>query len=310
MGLDFLDAVIALWSRVDDPLPLKDQLDFAYNGLRPEYHQKTAWMHLLHDVFRVQPAGKRRRESVRAGPELIYRDVSGPMIGVEAKMSNEPLPDIFNIDIEPCGPVNQSSDASSSPGCNVKPPTIIDEDLLRQRQRCGVCGVEGKLWRCLGCKNAFYCSREHQKAGWPIHQWICVPIEERERIFFEVADEVCPMQSEGNDVRPFIDIRIGERAIKALLDTGSTMTCVREVDELNWVYGCGARVRPAPRNSAAVADGSMMSVQSLITLPLAINDEIMPIEVRVIPKLKYEMILGMDAIIAFGICYDGGSERW
>lgn len=40
MGLDFLDSVIALWARVDDPLPLKDQLDFAYNGLRPEYHQK------------------------------------------------------------------------------------------------------------------------------------------------------------------------------------------------------------------------------------------------------------------------------
>ncbi|KAH0535075.1 hypothetical protein KQX54_013015 [Cotesia glomerata] len=137
-----------------------------------------------HDVFRVQLAEKRRRESVRAGPELIFRDVSGPMIVVEAKMSNEPLPDIFNIDIEPCGPVNQSSDAGSSPGCDVKPPTIIDEVLLRQRQRCGVCG------------------------------WICVLIEERERIFLEVVDEVCPMQSEGDDVRPFIDVRIGEREIR------------------------------------------------------------------------------------------------
>ncbi|KAH0540183.1 hypothetical protein KQX54_014156 [Cotesia glomerata] len=242
MGLGFLDAVIVLWFRVDDPLPMKDQWDFAYNGLRSEYHQKferydlnifdeltDAWMQVLHAVFRVQPAGKRLRESVKTGPELISRDVSGPMVDVEANMSNKSLPDIFNINIEPCGPVNQSLDAGSPPRCDVKQPTITDEDLTRQRHRCG---------------NAFYRSREHREADWPTHQWNCLPIEERERIFLELADEVCPMQSEGDDVRPFIDVRIGEREIRALLDTGLTMTCVREVDELNWVYGCGARVRP------------------------------------------------------------------
>lgn len=100
------------------------------------------------------------------------------------------------------------------------------------------------------------------------------------------------MQSEGDDIRSFIDVRIGEREIKALLDTGSTMTCVREVDELNWVYGCGAQVRPAPRNSAAVADGSMMSVQSLITLPLVLR-----------PVVCKTLVLSLDHLILLFLCF-------
>ncbi|KAH0539852.1 hypothetical protein KQX54_009127 [Cotesia glomerata] len=47
-----------------------------------------------------------------------------------------------------------------------------------------------------------------------------------------------------------------------------------------------------------------------LTLPLLINSEMRPVEVRVIPKLNYDMILGMDAIAAFEICYDGQTGRW
>ncbi|CAD6221826.1 GSCOCG00011651001-RA-CDS, partial [Cotesia congregata] len=113
-----------------------------------------------------------------------------------------------------------------------------------------------------------------------------------------------------NDRRPFVNVQIGGRTIKALLDTGASVTCIKEVDERNWVYGLGARVRPTNKKTAAVADGSVMAIHALVTLPLVINDEMRPVEVRVIPKLNYDMILGMDAIAAFEICYDGQTGRW
>ncbi|CAG5102936.1 Protein of unknown function [Cotesia congregata] len=176
-----------------------------------------------------------------------------------------PLPDIFDIDIEPSGPVNQISDAAK-PEPYVHRPVTDPDDPCRLLPQCNP--------------------------------------DERTRIFREFSEEVSPTKIDENDRRPFVDVQIGERTIKALLDTGASVTCIKEVDERNWVYGLGARVRPTNKKTAAVADGSVMAIHALVTLPLVINNEMRPVEVRVIPKLNYEMILSMDAIAAFEICYD------
>ncbi|CAD6221825.1 GSCOCG00011650001-RA-CDS [Cotesia congregata] len=37
-GLDYLDSLLAIWALVSEPLPVRLQLNFAYNNLRSEYH--------------------------------------------------------------------------------------------------------------------------------------------------------------------------------------------------------------------------------------------------------------------------------
>ena len=38
---------------------------------------------------------------------------------------------------------------------------------------CNVCGVRGQLMRCSKCKQAKYCSREHQVEDWKTHRTVC-----------------------------------------------------------------------------------------------------------------------------------------
>lgn len=38
---------------------------------------------------------------------------------------------------------------------------------------CNVCGVKGKLFRCSKCRQARYCSREHQVSDWKTHKRVC-----------------------------------------------------------------------------------------------------------------------------------------
>lgn len=42
---------------------------------------------------------------------------------------------------------------------------------------CLVCNKKDDLSRCAACKVVFYCSRDHQAANRPIHEWSCTAIE-------------------------------------------------------------------------------------------------------------------------------------
>lgn len=45
-------------------------------------------------------------------------------------------------------------------------------------KRCTECGtVKGKLLRCSGCKQLWYCSRECQLANWPAHKAACRAVQ-------------------------------------------------------------------------------------------------------------------------------------
>lgn len=54
------------------------------------------------------------------------------------------------------------------------------DDLLGN---CAVCGKIARL-RCSGCKQEFYCDKDHQREGWPNHKLICRAwlIEETEEL--------------------------------------------------------------------------------------------------------------------------------
>ena len=39
---------------------------------------------------------------------------------------------------------------------------------------CGVCG-RAAPYRCASCNEVFYCSRDHQRAGWAEHRKVCAP---------------------------------------------------------------------------------------------------------------------------------------
>lgn len=222
----------------------------------------------------------------------------------------ESTPDIFDIDVGPCDPVDLKSDSRAAPEPYVHRPAVETTVPDDPREKCSKCATTDQLQRCRTCEFAWYCSEAHQRDDWLLHRQICASPEERAKIFRDVAIEVCPTAIVGSDRRPYIDVKIGGRAIKALLDTGSSVTCIREVDERDWVYGLGAKVRPTNRQTATVADGSLLVIHAVITLPLEIATELRPVEVRVIPQLKYDMILGMDAIHTFGICYDGSTDNW
>ena len=50
----------------------------------------------------------------------------------------------------------------------------LAEEVARATARCAACaGSPGKLRVCTGCKFARYCTRECQRAGWPLHKLVC-----------------------------------------------------------------------------------------------------------------------------------------
>ncbi|KAL5948488.1 putative Bracovirus protein MdBV-1-21 [Microplitis demolitor] len=107
--------------------------------------------------------------------------------------------------------------------------------------------------------------------------------------------------------RILIPVSVKGQVLNALLDTGSTVTCVRELHE-NWIETTG--MSSSDRRLATGADGHVMKIKSSVILPLVINDELVELDVRVVPKLGYEIILGIDAVLAFGIGLDGSSCSW
>lgn len=83
-GLDYMDSILLMWTRVEEPLPLQLRLNFAFNGLRPEYHssfrrEDFASFEQLYELVRDYD-GPRRRGQSRAPlspdqsvmPELAY----------------------------------------------------------------------------------------------------------------------------------------------------------------------------------------------------------------------------------------------
>lgn len=48
---------------------------------------------------------------------------------------------------------------------------------------CGVCGsLTGKSSRCSACQEAWYCSKEHQRADWKSHKYICRHVVQHRRV--------------------------------------------------------------------------------------------------------------------------------
>mmetsp|Transcript_91482 Transcript_91482/g.261329 ORF Transcript_91482/g.261329 Transcript_91482/m.261329 type:complete len:649 (+) Transcript_91482:540-2486(+) len=56
------------------------------------------------------------------------------------------------------------------------PPTIAELDLKPFAAPCAVCSKQSP-YRCNQCHAKFYCSREHQRAHWPEHQYECKPCD-------------------------------------------------------------------------------------------------------------------------------------
>lgn len=107
--------------------------------------------------------------------------------------------------------------------------------------------------------------------------------------------------------RVFFPVSIKGRVFSALLDTGATATCIRKLDN-KLLEAAG--MSSSDRKSATGADGHVMRIEGSVRLPLVINNEMVKLDVRVVPKLGYEMILGIDAVQAFGIGLDGASCTW
>jgi hypothetical protein len=49
----------------------------------------------------------------------------------------------------------------------------FSRSLMDYRDACNVCGAKGELMRCSKCKQAKYCSREHQVEDWKTHKRYC-----------------------------------------------------------------------------------------------------------------------------------------
>lgn len=47
---------------------------------------------------------------------------------------------------------------------------------------CNLCGLSGHLYRCVRCRTALYCSKEHQKQDWNVHKLVCVTPGSKEKV--------------------------------------------------------------------------------------------------------------------------------
>ncbi|XP_044572730.1 uncharacterized protein LOC6503773 isoform X1 [Drosophila ananassae] len=110
--------------------------------------------------------------------------------------------------------------------------------------------------------------------------------------FWKVTKDLCALRSNNGDGRPYTIVKILDRNIKGLMDTGASMSCIggQFAQEV-----MGSEV-PIHRvfNNVSTADGSKLNIIGRLSTNIEYNGQIKAIQLYIVPSLKQNLYLGVD----------------
>lgn len=121
-----------------------------------------------------------------------------------------------------------------------------------------------------------------------------------EPMVFEVNDtsEGTPFQG---DPRPYLTVKVFDREVVALMDTGATQTCFgKGSGGILGEFQISIRLSPNPI-FVRTADGVMHHCEELVDVPFQYNNETHLLSALLVPDLASPLILGMNFWRAFGL---------
>lgn len=117
------------------------------------------------------------------------------------------------------------------------------------------------------------------------------------------------IESVEGDSRPYLDVRVFGREMRALLDSGASRTILGK--EGNWVFnGFPARLRSPSVQFVETADSKKHSIQGTVVLPITLEGQTKYLEVLYVPTLRHNLLLGIDFWEKFHIVADLHHRRW
>lgn len=111
------------------------------------------------------------------------------------------------------------------------------------------------------------------------------------------------------DNRPYVRVKLMDRSIVALLDSGANASIVGS-EGLKIISLCNVRVKRSVSKYVTTADGTRQNVVGVADLPIFVNDTCRILRVLVVPKLKHSLILGSDFCRRFNLRIDFKHNLW
>ncbi|XP_051153756.1 uncharacterized protein LOC127277011 [Leptopilina boulardi] len=118
-------------------------------------------------------------------------------------------------------------------------------------------------------------------------------------------DELCGI---GPHSRPYIKLLIGGAEVQALVDPGSSKTYLnaigKSIVELN-----GNKIKELESGHVMLANGTIVTIVGEAILPVTIAGVTRDLEIKVIPDLTDQCVLGVDFLTKFGVVIDTSIQR-
>lgn len=111
------------------------------------------------------------------------------------------------------------------------------------------------------------------------------------------------------DNRPYIKVRLIDRDIVGLLDSGANASVVGS-EGLKIISLCGIRITQSFSRHVITADGTRQNVVGVVDLPIFVNESCRILRALVVPRLRHAFIFGSDFCRKFNLRIDFKHNAW
>lgn len=129
-------------------------------------------------------------------------------------------------------------------------------------------------------------------------------VKQTKNIFIDFS-----LHSRRDDPRPYLDVRIFGKRIRALLDSGASHTVLGQKGM--WMLEkFPIQVKPTPNRWVETADSEKHSIQGSIIAQITLEDRTRNFEIFIVPSLSQSLILGIDFWEEMQLVTDISNKTW
>lgn len=107
-----------------------------------------------------------------------------------------------------------------------------------------------------------------------------------------------PIKNRAGDARPYIEVKIKNRRISGLLDSGAQISLISS-KFFQSLRSLHLRVCPVAQQSIQTADGTCHPINKAVELPILVDGEVKMFQVLLAPVLNQPLIFGVDFFDCF-----------
>lgn len=115
--------------------------------------------------------------------------------------------------------------------------------------------------------------------------------------------------SKSNDNRPYINVKLFDQTITALLDSGANVSIVGG-SGVSLIRRLKLKINPITSDSVVTACGTSQKVKGSVELPIVINNSVQILVALLVPSIVHSFIFGSDFCRRFQVDIDFANNKW